>query len=174
MNKEELSTIIDGIDEMSGDECKAFVKGFVMSLDIFCEMQDAEDTINEMEKRIKELEEERKNMVRKRPMINYSSLYDAKRSSKKASYVRGLNSRFYGIVLDFEKREDAQAALDELEETIDEYGKANVSDLFAIAELPIYSDMYKYGWEDIGDASIYDFAGRYRLQMPAATKNKEG
>lgn len=67
MNKEELSTIIDGIDEMNGDECKAFIKGFVMSFGIFCEMQDAEDTINEMEERIKELEEERNNMVRKRP-----------------------------------------------------------------------------------------------------------
>ena len=174
MNKEELSTIIDGIDEMSGDECKAFIKGFVMSFNIFCEMQDAEDAINEMEERIKELEEERQNMVRKRPMTNYQSLYDEKRSSEKVSYVRGLDSRFYDIVLDFEKREDAQAALDELEETIAEYGKANVSDLFAIAELPIYSDMYKYGWEDIDGASIYEIAGKYRLQMPSATKNMEG
>lgn len=152
--------IIDGIDEMSGDECKAFIKGFVMSLNIFCEMQDAEDTINEMEERIKELEEERHNIVRKR-------------SSKKVSYVKGMNSRFYNIVLDFDKREDAQAALDELEEIIAEYGKANVSDLFAIAELPIYSDMYKYGWEDIDGALIYESAGTYRLQMPSATKNKE-
>jgi hypothetical protein len=82
MNKEELSMIIDGIDEMNGDECKAFIKGFVMSFGIFCEMQDAEDTINEMEERIKELEEERRNMVKKRPMTNYRSLYDEKRNSK--------------------------------------------------------------------------------------------
>jgi hypothetical protein len=107
-------------------------------------------------------------------MTIYSSLYDTNRSSKKVSYVRGLDSRFHDIALDFETRENAQAALDELEETIAEYGKANVSDLFAIAELPIYSDMYKYGWEDIDDASIYELAGRYRLRMPAATKNKEG
>ena len=83
MNKEELIMIIDEINEMSGDEGKAFAKGFVRAFDIFCKMQEAEDTINEMKERIKALEEEQKNMVRKHLLVNYSSLYDAKRNSKK-------------------------------------------------------------------------------------------
>ena len=75
--------IVDGIDEMSGDECKAFIKGFVMSIDIFCEMQDAEDTINEMEERIKELEEENKKLVNKQLAGMYTSIYKTKHESKK-------------------------------------------------------------------------------------------
>jgi uncharacterized protein YfdQ (DUF2303 family) len=83
MNKEELNAIFKEIDELNEMTCKSFIKGFITSLDIFSQMekQDQSSVISKMEARIKELEEERQNMVRKRPMINYSSLYDVKRPS---------------------------------------------------------------------------------------------
>lgn len=158
MNKEELSMIIDGIDEMNGDECKAFIKGFVMSFNIFCEMQDAEDAINEMEERIKELEEENKKLINKKLSANYSSIYDERQSGK-------YDYR-HVIRLEFDNLDTAVEVINDATNLMDKAGHISIKDLYSIVGLPTNNAMNYYVWNTMNATRIEVTGRNYTLLMP--------
>ena len=68
-----------------------------------------------------------------------------------------------------DSRAEADAALDALEATIEEYGQASVADLFDIIGVTPASTDYNYGWDSIATASAARLRdGRYLLRLPKA------
>ena len=66
----------------------------------------------------------------------------------------------------FRDRRDAEAVMDTLRDTIDQYGLCSVADLLKASGIsPSYTD-YDIGWSDLARASIARYRDGYVLNMP--------
>jgi hypothetical protein len=107
----------------------------------------------------------------KRDYTSYSSYYDRDRNSRN-NYrtTRKLNRRashnFDDIIL--ESRAEAEEVLDNLEDSIVQYGYASVADLYDLVGITHNYTDQKWGWWSLSTASITRVREGYLLNLPKA------
>lgn len=97
--------------------------------------------------------------------VNYRGYYAA--DDKRDRPVARNNFDYDEII--FDARGDAEAVLDAMNDIIDQYGMASVSDLYDLANMdhPPYT-MNKYGWTNIAGAKVMRVRDGYVLKLPRA------
>lgn len=98
-----------------------------------------------------------------RGYTSYSSMSRDRSTGRRAIEARNRND-FDDIT--FRDRRDAEAVMDTLRDTIDQYGLCSVADLLKASGIsPRYTD-YDIGWSDLARASIARCRDGYVLNMP--------
>lgn len=95
-------------------------------------------------------------------VVNYDKAYDRGESRGTAA----LSRRIRKPELIFETREDAEDVLRTLFEYLEEYHRATVKDLYALADMDTEHTMNNWGWTDLSDAVVVRVEDGYLLEMP--------
>lgn len=110
--------------------------------------------------------ETKRNKSTDRFSANYVSYRDYS-SRDKSDRTRSRNTIYSYDDIVFETRSDAEEVLDKLNEIIDTYDKASVSDLYDLVGKTCDFTGNDYGWSSIGDAEVLRTRdGWYQLRMP--------
>jgi hypothetical protein len=78
----------------------------------------------------------------------------------------GINSRFNFDHIVFSSRDEAQAFLSALLDTIEDYGHVTVSEVLGLLGVRNQDDYSKYGWTKLSTAMIVRGLGGYVLVLP--------
>lgn len=94
--------------------------------------------------------------------VNYSSYSQEPR----ANYIRSSVNDYKDIVK-FRSRVDAELVLDKLGDSIAQYGRVPVRELYEYARKQTLAIDQDWGWTDISTASTYStFDGQWKLSLP--------
>lgn len=97
--------------------------------------------------------------------INYSSFSKEKKEEpRQLSQQARARHDFNELVLD--SRAEGDMILETLQDLIDRYGHAKVSDMYGLAGISGSFTDEKYGWFDLTGASVRRHQGGYLLAMP--------
>lgn len=151
--------ILNHVDEMSPEECKAMITDFAYGVKLANEFVD--DAI--------ELEKLRSSKIYKEKAFetDRSLPHNAYCSIRKA---RTRSSRDYERVrLEFYKKHVAEETISELEDILDSCGTVLVYNLYSLANLPTNVEMKNWCWDDLSDVSITEMCdGLTIVTMPKA------
>lgn len=108
---------------------------------------------------------------KKRPTVDrvsYGRYYDSPRDRRDRGDIRTRNRFDYDDIL-FDNYADADAVLSALEDVIDRYGMAKVSDLYEFSDISTNNyQVTKYGWTDLHNAKIVRGRDGYVINLPRA------
>lgn len=98
--------------------------------------------------------------------VAYGSMY--KNQAPKPAQAPQSNGLGYDRFL-FEERGDAEKALVQLQDIINEFGMTRVSDLYDILQkTPPTPEAHNYGWESVVDAVVVPCADGFTIKFPKA------
>ena len=93
------------------------------------------------------------------PYVSYSS------ANKRPEISTARSQYEIGDII-FKDRDTALKVLTDLEDIIDAYGSANVSDLCELTSQPCEYTAHKYGWKDLHDAAPIMTSDGWSLRLP--------
>ena len=101
--------------------------------------------------------------------VSYRNYYDQGTDRVRAGSVGNRrNTPDYDDIL-FDTRGDAEAVLDAMNDIISQYGTVSVSDFYDLARVPNDNfTMNRYGWTNIGGATVVRVRDGYILKLPRA------
>lgn len=99
------------------------------------------------------------------PKVSYRKYYEEDRRPSERSDVR---KRFDYDPITFEHRGDAEIVLDQMYDTIKEYGFVTVAAMYDMAGLSHPFTSNKYGWTSLRTAEIVREGGDYVIKLPKA------
>jgi hypothetical protein len=96
---------------------------------------------------------------------NYSKYSGEKKEEKRVLSDRARSAHdFSELILD--SRAECEYILETLEDLVDRYGHAKVSDMYSLAGISGSFTDDKWGWFDLSTAGVRRHQGGYLLQMP--------
>ena len=103
--------------------------------------------------------------------VSYRSYYDDRnrdRDRYSSGTIRAGSGFHYDDII-FETRQEAEAAIDQMDEIIERYGFVTVADYYDMADLSAPYTSNKYGWTTIRNAEVVRAReGGYTLKLPKA------
>lgn len=100
--------------------------------------------------------------------ISYRNFYEQRDTRGRVSESK-TSTRFDYNDIVFDSRGEAQAALDQMEDVISEYGFVTVADFYDMADLSQPYTSNKYGWTNVRNAEVLRLRdGGYIIKLPKA------
>lgn len=104
--------------------------------------------------------------------VSYRNYYDQRNSpsgpSPRNSDNQPVKNGFAYEDIIFNTRGEAEAAKQQMQDTIARYGVVTVADMYDMADLPAPFTSQKYGWMDISNSEIKRELSGYILKLPRA------
>ena len=98
------------------------------------------------------------------PKVSYRKFYDEPREERRSE----VRKRFDYDQISFEHRGDAEIVLDQMYDTIKEYGFVTVAAMYDMAGLTQPFTSNKYGWTNLRNAEVVREDGEYVIKLPKA------
>lgn len=100
--------------------------------------------------------------------VSYRSYYNDNRERREVRTARSTGFDYDNII--FETRGDAEACLDALRDVLTTFPTVSVADLYDLADVPPTNNymLDRYGWMDLGDATVARVRDGYILKLPRA------
>ena len=87
----------------------------------------------------------------------------------KRSYSEGKDSKSFLVAI-LDTREEAEKVLSELDEHIDVYGYATISDYYELVDIESNYRDHQYGWTELSDAVVVPREHGYVVKLPVANR----
>ena len=101
--------------------------------------------------------------------VSYHRYYDDPRDNKTRPDSGRPRSRFDYDDIEFDHRSDAEAVLEQMIDTIEEYKIVTVQDMYEFAELSAPFTSNKFGWTNLSSAYVTSvMGGGYVIKLPKA------
>lgn len=101
--------------------------------------------------------------------VSYRRYYDDPRDNKTRPDSGRPRSRFDYDDIEFDHRSDAEAVLEQMIDTIEEYKIVTVQDMYEFAELSAPFTSNKFGWTNLSSAYVTSLmGGGYVIKLPKA------
>ena len=102
--------------------------------------------------------------------ISYTNYYDRRSDDRQRDEPRNSNRGGFNYDdLKFERRRDAEAVLDQMDEVIDKFGFVTVSDMYDMADVTAPFTANKYGWTNVRTAEVVSTRDGYLIKLPKAS-----
>lgn len=100
--------------------------------------------------------------------VSYRSYYNDNRERREVRTARSTGFDYNNII--FETSGDAEACLDALRDVLTTFPTVSVADLYDLADVPPTNNymLDRYGWMDLGDATVARVRDGYILKLPRA------
>ena len=87
----------------------------------------------------------------------------------KRSYSEGKDSKSFWVA-NLDTREEAESVLSELDEHIDIYGYATISDYYELVDIEHNYTDHQYGWTELSDEVVVPREHGYVVKLPVAKR----
>lgn len=105
--------------------------------------------------------------------ISYTNYYDRRSDDRRYDEPRGnTGTSRNGLGYDelkFERRRDAEAVLDQMEEVIGHFGFVTVADMFDMADVTAPFTGNRYGWTSVRNAEVVSSRDGFYIKLPKAS-----